>query len=170
MCVCACTGVSVWRRSEWEWHVSRDRVGGGGELELGEECGQERGGRERWGVGDWREREDREKTETQQEGRVGGTHMQREREEKQQPHSESPEGWPEEKEREAGGQGKRETGRHLESQRWTHIERWRLRLWRLCSGQGDGEKEEEGIWSWRQRRKESSRRGQRLGMRKEEGS
>ena len=34
--------------------------------------------------------------------------MQREREEKQQPHSESPEGWPEEKEREAWGQGKRD--------------------------------------------------------------
>lgn len=51
VCVCACTCVSVWRGSEWEWHVSRDteqdRVGGGGELELGEECGQERGGRER---------------------------------------------------------------------------------------------------------------------------
>lgn len=52
---------------------------GGGELELGEECGQEPGGRERWGVGDRREREDREKTETQQEGRVGEAHTCREK-------------------------------------------------------------------------------------------
>lgn len=41
----------------------------------------------------------------------------------------------------------RERDRHLESQRWTHTERWRLRIWQLCSGQGDGEKEEEGISS-----------------------
>ena len=53
-------------------------------------------------------------------------------------------GWP--KERDAEGPG-RDRDRHLESQRWTHTEGWRLRIWQLCSGQGDGEKEEEGISS-----------------------
>lgn len=39
VCVCVCTCVSVWRGSEWEWHVSRDteqdRVGGGGRAGIG---------------------------------------------------------------------------------------------------------------------------------------
>ena len=37
---------------------------------------------------------------------------------------------------------------------------WRLRLWRLCSGQGDGEKEEEGIWSWRQEKGKQQERAE----------
>ena len=51
VCVCERTCVSVWRGSEWEWHVSWETGGTGGELELDEECGQEQGGKGEVGSG-----------------------------------------------------------------------------------------------------------------------
>lgn len=60
----------------------------------------------------------------------------------------------------------RERERHLESQRWTHIERWRLRIQQLCLGQGDREDKEavEPVGKGNKRD-----RAEVWGMKKEEG-
>lgn len=94
-----------WGKS-WNWMRS---VGRSGE--------EARGGEWVAGGGERGQRENRNAT-----GRQGsrGTHMQRERKEKQ-PHSQSPEGWPEE-EREVAGPGK-ERGRQTFRIRDGHIEK-----------------------------------------------
>ena len=167
-CVCEresmCMCVSVWRGSEWERRVSEKRAeeSGGKSWNWMRSVGM-RGG-EKGEVGTGGSEGEREKIETQQEDRVRDTYTQKERRhvdctalaQKVGPG------------RARGMQSDpgRERERHLESQRWTHVERWRLRIQQLCSGQGDRE-EEEGVEPV-----EKGNKGDRAevwGMKKEEG-
>lgn len=74
MCVCERTCVSVWRGSEWAWHVSRETGWGG----VGESwnwmrsVGKSREERERCGVGDRRGRE-RKRNATGRQSARGNT-------------------------------------------------------------------------------------------------
>lgn len=111
------------------------------ELELDEECGHKRGREGRggdWGIGGRkRQREDRSTT-----GRQSERHIHTERKRRHVDCTAIAQKVGPGRARGMQTDPGRERERHLESQRWTHIERWRLRTQQLCSGQGDREDEE----------------------------